>query len=64
MDEPNPPDYLLIFAWSFFDEIAERCARYVKAGGRLIVPLPEVRIWPPESSLLRNDKLHSRYNDQ
>ena len=49
LDQPDPPDYLLIFAWSFFDEVAGRCGRYVKAGGRLIVPLPEVRIWPQAS---------------
>jgi SAM-dependent methyltransferase len=30
LNEPNPPDYLLIFAWSFFDEIARRSQKYIK----------------------------------
>ena len=39
-----PPDYLLIFAWGYFSEIAERCRDYLEAGGRMIVPLPDVRL--------------------
>jgi methylation protein EvaC len=46
LDQPNPPDYLLIFAWSFFDEIAKRSRTYLDGGGRMIVPLPEVKILP------------------
>jgi SAM-dependent methyltransferase len=38
------PDYLLIFAWSFINEIAAKCGDYMDSGGRLLVPLPEVRI--------------------
>ena len=40
----DPPDYLLIFAWSFINEIAAKCENYMNDGGRLLVPLPEVRI--------------------
>lgn len=40
----NPPDYLLLFAWTYFNEIAEKCRDYIDAGGRLIVPLPDVRV--------------------
>jgi methylation protein EvaC len=40
----DPPDYLLIFAWSFFNEIAAKSGDYVAQGGRLMVPLPDVRI--------------------
>jgi methylation protein EvaC len=40
----EPPDYLLIFAWTFFDEIASRCGDYLANGGRLMVPLPDVRV--------------------
>lgn len=46
LDKPNPPDYLLIFAWSFLDEIMRRNKKYLDRGGRMIVPLPEVRILP------------------
>jgi SAM-dependent methyltransferase len=42
----DPPDHLLIFAWSFFDEIQKRNAGYLEAGGRLILPLPDVRVVP------------------
>ena len=40
LDRPDPPDYLLIFAWSFFDEIRKRNAKYLDAGGQMILPLP------------------------
>jgi SAM-dependent methyltransferase len=42
--ERSPTDYLLIFAWGYFSEIAERCRGYLEGGGRMIVPLPEVRL--------------------
>lgn len=44
LEQPSPPDYLLIFAWSFFDEIVKKCAKYRDRGGRMIVPLPDVRV--------------------
>lgn len=40
----NAPDYLLIFAWSFYNEIAAKCRDYLERGGRLMVPLPDVRV--------------------
>jgi methylation protein EvaC len=40
----SPPDYLLLFAWGYFSEIAERCRDYLEGGGRMIVPLPDVRL--------------------
>jgi hypothetical protein len=40
----DPPDYLLIFAWSFFNEIAAKSGDYIARGGRLMVPLPDVRV--------------------
>ena len=44
LNEPNSPDYLLIFAWSFFNEIAKKCSEYLDDGGSMIVPLPNVKI--------------------
>ena len=41
-----PPDYLLIFAWSFFDEIRKRNSSYLEKGGRMILPLPNISIFP------------------
>jgi hypothetical protein len=42
----DAPDYVLVFAWSFFDEILKRNKNYIKAGGRMILPLPQVKIYP------------------
>lgn len=38
------PDYLLVFAWGYFSEIADKCRNYLDRGGRMIVPLPDVRL--------------------
>lgn len=38
------PDYILLFAWSFYEEIAAKCEDYLKKGGHIIVPLPNVRV--------------------
>ncbi len=42
----DAPDYVLVFAWSFFDEILKRNKNYIKAGGRMILPLPKVKVYP------------------
>ena len=47
LSQGNPPDYLLIFAWSFFDEIRKRNSSYLDNGGRMILPLPRISIFPP-----------------
>lgn len=38
------PDYILLFAWAFYEEIAAKSRDYLNSGGQIIVPLPEVRI--------------------
>lgn len=42
----NPPDYVIVFAWTFFDEIKSKNEKYIENGGKFIIPLPEVSIYP------------------
>jgi hypothetical protein len=49
LDRDDRPDYLLVFAWSFFEEIRKKNSKYLAKGGRMILPLPEVSIFPPRS---------------
>ena len=44
LNDTNAPDYVLVFAWSFFDEIVKRNQKFIESGGKMIVPLPEVKI--------------------
>ena len=47
LDNADRPDILLLFAWSFRDEIIRRNPAYFAAGAGLLIPLPEVRLEYP-----------------
>lgn len=38
------PDYAIIFAWNFAEEIVAQRADYVAAGGRFVLPVPAVEV--------------------
>lgn len=40
----DKPDYVLVFAWAFLKEIASKNEAYLSGGGKMIVPLPKVKV--------------------
>lgn len=38
------PDYILVFAWSFIEEIKKRNREFIRNDGKFILPLPEVKV--------------------
>ena len=41
------PDYALLFAYNYFEEVMGKEQEFIRGGGRFIVPLPEPRIIQP-----------------
>lgn len=48
----DAPDYVLVFAWSFFDEICKKNHEYLARGGKMILPLPTIKVFPIDETIL------------
>ena len=46
IDQENPPDYAILFAWAFTDEVLKKRQDFIDRGGKFIIPLPEVKVYP------------------
>jgi len=44
--ESKFPNYAVLFAWAFTDEVIRKRQDYLQQGGKFIIPLPEVKIFP------------------
>lgn len=43
LSSKNKPDYILLFAWAFFNEISKKNKKFISEGGKFIYPLPKVK---------------------
>jgi hypothetical protein len=41
------PEYVLVLAWNYVDEVRRQQAEYERRGGRFILPVPVPAVLPP-----------------
>lgn len=46
LNSEQKPDYALLFAWPFLKEVLEKNKKFIRRGGKFIIPLPKVKIIP------------------
>jgi hypothetical protein len=46
----DDPEYAVIFAWNFAEEIMDKNRKWMEGGGSFIVPIPEAKIYRAETS--------------
>lgn len=40
----TPPTHILVLAWPYLEPIKQKCEAFLSAGGKLIVPLPDLQV--------------------
>lgn len=43
-EESSPPDYFILFAWTYKDELIKKIGKYKKKGSKIIIPFPKIEI--------------------
>ncbi|MCS4538188.1 MAG: class I SAM-dependent methyltransferase [Thaumarchaeota archaeon] len=42
--EQKPPDYIIIFAWNYADDIMKKLEKFKKQGSKFVIPMPKMKV--------------------